>query len=155
MHPRQAGLGCLSTPLSASYTIRRHSTALGERCSGLIRALAQVKANRSIPEIYDTDHELFSHPLDALRYLLVNLADTPPYDPNAVRVFGDGPHRGNDRLGRPAPHSPGQPRIHVRGTELKDRESGLATRIGVSAPLKESDSSLRGAAADRGPRSGP
>ena len=44
-----------------------------------------------LPEIYDTDHELFSHPLDALRYLLVNAAASPPYDPNAVRVLGDGP----------------------------------------------------------------
>jgi hypothetical protein len=87
---------------------------IGECCGGLIRALAQVKAHRSSPDIYDTDHELFSHPLDALRYLLVNAADSPPYDPNAVRVLGDGPHRGNDPLGRPAPHSPGQPRIHVR-----------------------------------------
>ena len=43
------------------------------RCSGLIRALSQVKPHRSSHEIYDTDHELHSHPLDALRYLLVNL----------------------------------------------------------------------------------
>ena len=44
-----------------------------ERCSGLIRALSQVKPKASQPEIYDTDDVLFSHPLDALRYLLVNL----------------------------------------------------------------------------------
>ena len=43
------------------------------RCTGLIRALSQVKPHRSQHEIYDTDHELHSHPLDALRYLLVNL----------------------------------------------------------------------------------
>ena len=43
------------------------------RCTGLIRALSQVKPHRNQHEIYDTDHELHSHPLDALRYLLVNL----------------------------------------------------------------------------------
>ncbi len=46
---------------------------VAERCVGLIRALSQVKPHRSSPEVYDTDHEIFSHPLDALRYLLVNL----------------------------------------------------------------------------------
>ncbi len=46
---------------------------VAERCVGLIRALSQVKPHRSSHEIYDTDHEIFSHPLDALRYLLVNL----------------------------------------------------------------------------------
>ena len=46
---------------------------VAERCAGLIRALSQVKPQRSSPEVYDTDHEIFSHPLDALRYLLVNL----------------------------------------------------------------------------------
>ena len=37
------------------------------------RALVQVKPKPSQPEVYDTDHVLFSHPLDALRHLLVNL----------------------------------------------------------------------------------
>ena len=46
---------------------------VAERCVALIRALSQVKPHRSSHEIYDTDHEIFSHPLDALRYLLVNL----------------------------------------------------------------------------------
>ncbi len=46
---------------------------VAERCTGLIRALSQVKPHRSSPEIYDTDHEIFSPPLDALRYLPVNL----------------------------------------------------------------------------------
>ena len=46
---------------------------IAERCVGLIRALSQVKPHRSSPEVYDTDHEIHSHPLDALRYLLVNL----------------------------------------------------------------------------------
>jgi hypothetical protein len=47
---------------------------VSERCSGLIAALSSVKPHRSRPEVYDTEHERFSHPLDALRYLLVNLA---------------------------------------------------------------------------------
>ena len=46
---------------------------IAERCQGLIRALSQVKPHRSRHERYDTDHEIFSHPLDALRYLLINL----------------------------------------------------------------------------------
>jgi hypothetical protein len=50
-----------------------HPPVVSERCVGLIRALSQVKPHRSKPESYDTDHELFSHPLDALRYLLVNM----------------------------------------------------------------------------------
>ena len=41
-------------------------------CQGLIRALCQVKPLKGHPEVYDTEHELYSHPLDALRYLLVN-----------------------------------------------------------------------------------
>jgi hypothetical protein len=54
---------------------------VAERCVGLIRALSQVKPHRGSPEIYDTDHEIFSHPLDALRYLLVNLPQaTDEYD---------------------------------------------------------------------------
>ncbi len=46
---------------------------IASRCVGLIRALAQVKPAAHRSEIYDTDHEVYSHPLDALRYLLVNL----------------------------------------------------------------------------------
>jgi hypothetical protein len=46
---------------------------VAERCQGLIRALSQVKPKRSKSEIYDTDHEVFSRPLDALRYLLINM----------------------------------------------------------------------------------
>ena len=48
-------------------------TVIAERCQGRIRALSQVKPHRSSHEIYDTDHGTHSHPLDALRYLLVNL----------------------------------------------------------------------------------
>ena len=62
---------------------------VSERCTGLIRALSQVKAHRTQSEIYDTDHEIFAHPLDALRYLLVNLPSyslsdwqLPKTDPN-------------------------------------------------------------------------
>jgi hypothetical protein len=53
---------------------------VSEACPGLIRALSQVKPHRTHPETYDNDHELFSHPLDALRYLLVNLraSASPP-----------------------------------------------------------------------------
>ena len=56
---------------------------VASRCQGLIRALSQVKPLRGRPEVYDTEHELCSHPLDALRYLLVNLPGdygewTPP-----------------------------------------------------------------------------
>jgi hypothetical protein len=54
---------------------------VAERCTGLIRALSQVKPKRAQVEVYDTDHELFSHPLDALRYLLVNLPGVVEYDP--------------------------------------------------------------------------
>jgi hypothetical protein len=46
---------------------------IASRCGGLIRALSAVKPHRSHPETYDNDHVLFSHPLDALRYLLVNI----------------------------------------------------------------------------------
>jgi hypothetical protein len=56
---------------------------VASHCTRLIRALAQIKPMKGHPEVYDTEHELYSHPLDALRYLLVNLpADygewTPP-----------------------------------------------------------------------------
>ena len=44
---------------------------IASRCEGLIRALSQIKPHRANHEIYDKDHEIFSHPLDALRYLLV------------------------------------------------------------------------------------
>jgi hypothetical protein len=59
---------------------------VAKRCQGLIRALSQVKPASGSPERYDTDHEIFSHPLDALRYLLINLPPTfsnwvsPNYD---------------------------------------------------------------------------
>ena len=56
---------------------------VAERCAALIAALAQVKPQRTHTEIYDIDHELFSHPLDGLRYLLLNLPGpgTHPYTP--------------------------------------------------------------------------
>jgi hypothetical protein len=57
---------------------------IAERCPGLIRALSQVKPKHAQAEIYDTDHQLFSHPLDALRYLLVNL-------PEMVGDWDEGP----------------------------------------------------------------
>jgi hypothetical protein len=46
---------------------------IAERCSGLIAAISAVGPYRNRPEVYDTEHERFSHPLDALRYLLVNI----------------------------------------------------------------------------------
>jgi hypothetical protein len=57
---------------------------VSDRCEGLIRALSQVKPHTSRHETYDTDHQIFSHPLDALRYLLINLpadwSDWPTID---------------------------------------------------------------------------
>ena len=50
----------------------------------LVRALGHMKPESTQPEIYDVDHELFSHPLDALRYLLVNLPGVVSgWDPGA------------------------------------------------------------------------
>jgi hypothetical protein len=46
---------------------------IARRCVGLIRALSAVKPHRGHPELYDYEHARFSHPLDALRYLLVNI----------------------------------------------------------------------------------
>lgn len=66
---------------------------VSEACPGLIRALSQVKPHKTRPECYDFDHELYSHPLDALRYLLVNLkgeagAFTPPSGERSRRPSG-------------------------------------------------------------------
>lgn len=38
------------------------------RCVGVIAALANVQAHRNDDDVYDTDHPVYSHPLDALRY---------------------------------------------------------------------------------------
>jgi len=54
---------------------------VSDACPGLIRALQQVKPHKTHPETYDNDHEIFSHPLDALRYLLVNLKDAGAFRP--------------------------------------------------------------------------
>ncbi len=67
---------------------------VASRCRGLIRALSEVKPKRGQVEIYDTDHELYSHPLDALRYLLVNLPlmsaayDPPEAEPDFWGQYG-------------------------------------------------------------------
>jgi len=45
-----------------------------KRCSGLIEALSAVKPHRTRPDVYDFDSETHSHVLDALRYLVVNMA---------------------------------------------------------------------------------
>ena len=50
---------------------------VASRCRRLIRALGQVRPHHARPEVYDTDHPVFSHPLDALRYLLVNGVPSP------------------------------------------------------------------------------
>lgn len=47
---------------------------VSDACPGLIRALSQVKPLKGHEERYDTEHP-FSDPLDALRYLLINLRD--------------------------------------------------------------------------------
>jgi hypothetical protein len=39
-----------------------------QRCTGLIAALSNVQAHRNDDDIYDKDHKVYSHPLDALRY---------------------------------------------------------------------------------------
>lgn len=46
---------------------------VASRCTGLITALSRVKPHRTQTECYDYDHVLYSHPLDALRYGLVNV----------------------------------------------------------------------------------
>jgi len=43
------------------------------RCTALIKALAKSKPHKTHPDCYDYDHPSFSHVLDALRYLVVNL----------------------------------------------------------------------------------
>jgi len=63
---------------------------VSDSCPGLIRALSQVKPHHTRPECYDFDHEVYSHPLDALRYLLVNLraasaSYTPPRSTRSAR----------------------------------------------------------------------
>lgn len=47
---------------------------VSRRCPGLIRALSQVRPHRSRTECYDFDHVIHSHPLDALRYLLIHVS---------------------------------------------------------------------------------
>jgi hypothetical protein len=66
---------------------------VSDACPGLIRALSQVKPHRSRTECYDFDHELYSHPLDALRYLLVNMREGGMFKPpgsGAKRERGSG-----------------------------------------------------------------
>jgi hypothetical protein len=62
---------------------------IASRCEGLIRALSQIKPHRANHEIYDKDHEIFSHPLDALRYLLVS--GVPGAGPQTVSWNADAP----------------------------------------------------------------
>lgn len=58
------------------------------RCVKLIRALTQMPPDKSQPDVYLQSHPVFSHPVDALRYWLVNNRGprqefTPP--PKTVR----------------------------------------------------------------------
>jgi hypothetical protein len=62
---------------------------IASRCEGLIRAISQVKPHRANHEIYDKDHETFSHPLDALRYLLVS--GVSEAGPQTVSFSADAP----------------------------------------------------------------
>ena len=62
------------------------------RCVGLITALTNVKPHRNDPDVYDTDHETYSHPLDALRYWCVNR-----YRRGAVSGAPTGTKSGRDR----------------------------------------------------------
>ena len=109
--------GC-ATAACASWTrspTRCMPLVIASRCEGLIRALSQVKPKRAQGEVYDTDHEIFSHPLDALRYLLVNLGSGGG-DPYYVNPAGGGPLRGPDGpLPAPSPYGGGVPGQRRRG----------------------------------------
>jgi hypothetical protein len=54
--------GCMR--IMNSLADEEQPMVVAERCVGLIRALSQVKPHRSQHEIYNNDHELFSHPLE-------------------------------------------------------------------------------------------
>ena len=86
---QQAGLVPIGRPSSIRDGCVRMMDALAdpeqpllvaERCLGLIRALSQVKPHKTRPECYDFDHQLFSHPLDALRYGVLWLSAPPAAD---------------------------------------------------------------------------
>ena len=63
---------------------------VASRCKGLVRALSQVKPKRSDHKVYEK-RELFAHPIDALRYLLVNVVPDADqrvsWDANAPSSF--------------------------------------------------------------------
>ena len=73
---------------------------IASRCEGLIRALSQIKPHRANHEIYDKDHELFSHPLDALRYLLVSGVPGAGSQTVSWNADASGPFEGLERAGR-------------------------------------------------------
>jgi hypothetical protein len=79
---QKAGL----TPLATNSSIRDGCVRMTEmiadpdlplivhpRCKGLIRAIGNVRPHHTRAEVYDYDHDIYSHPLDALRYLIVNV----------------------------------------------------------------------------------
>ena len=74
---------------------------VASRCKGLVRALSQVKPQRSDRKVYEK-HELFAHPLDALRYLLVNVVPDADqrvsWDADAPSSFETGEQAGQRSL---------------------------------------------------------
>jgi len=80
---RDLGMRCEGKPSKVNDGVTLMMESLGHpdpeqraiihpRCAGLIAALANVQPHRNDDNIYDTDHKIYSHPLDALRYWHVN-----------------------------------------------------------------------------------
>ncbi|HEY5473906.1 MAG TPA: hypothetical protein VIK32_12025, partial [Candidatus Limnocylindrales bacterium] len=76
---RDLGMRCEGKPSKVNDGVTLMMESLGHpdpeqraivhpRCAGLIAALANVQPHRNDDNIYDTDHKVYSHPLDALRY---------------------------------------------------------------------------------------
>ena len=73
---------------------------IASRCKGLIRALSQIKPHRANQEIYDKDHEIVSHPLDALRYLLAGGVPGAGSQTVSWNADASGPFEALERAGR-------------------------------------------------------
>jgi len=76
---RDLGMRCEGKPSKVTDGVTLMMESLGHpdpeqraiihpRCAGLIAALANVQPHRNDDNIYDTDHKVYSHPLDAMRY---------------------------------------------------------------------------------------
>lgn len=76
---RDLGMRCEGKPSKVNDGVTLMMESIGDpdleqrlivhpRCSGLIAALANVQPHRNDDNVYDTDHKVYSHPLDALRY---------------------------------------------------------------------------------------